>query len=262
MGPLFFADFDKVLSVNSEQQPRKGTTGLYMQSKYIRNLILLAALLLSLATLLSCKALTSQRTEENLKKRSAEYWDLKLKQQFEKAFAYELPDSVKDVTLSIYLTSIGRGVEWLGAEPESVSMEGDKGTVTMKIRYRWTFTQDQPQEGMIGRHTEEWRFYDGKWYHVYTGRRGETQDPKASPGTGEKSEKPNTPLAPKTEPPQPAEPKAAAPEEAGQQKTLENAGKPAASPVPQSEAGTDGKETNPPVPSEKPEKQDQESKKP
>ena len=133
-----------------------------MQSRYFRTLILFIVLLPAFATLLSCKALTSQKTEENLKKRAAEYWDLKLKQQFEKAFAYELPDSMKDVTLTIYLTSIGRGVDWLGAEPESVSMEGDKGTVTMKIRYRWTFTQDQPQEGMIGRHTEEWRFYDGK----------------------------------------------------------------------------------------------------
>lgn len=233
-----------------------------MQSRYLRTLTLLMVLLLSSTTLLSCNALRSQGTEEDLKRRAAEYWDLKLKQQFEKAFAYELPDSVKDVTLSIYLTSIGRGVEWLGAEPESVSMEGDKGTVTMKIRYRWTFTQDQPQEGMIGRHTEEWRFYDGKWYHVYTGRRGETQDPKASPETGEKSEKPNTPLAPKTEPPKPAEPKAAVPEETGQQKTLESAGKPEASPAPQPEAGTGGKETNPSVPSEKSGKQDQESKKP
>jgi hypothetical protein len=233
-----------------------------MLSKFIRTLILITSLLVMCTTLLSCNALTSRGTEEDLKRRAAEYWDLKIKQQFEKAFAYELPDSVKDVTLTIYLTSIGRGVEWLGAEPESVSIEGDKGTVTMKIRYRWTFTQDQPQEGMIGRHTEEWRFFEGKWYHVYTGRRGGTQDPKASPETGEKSGKPNTPLAPKTEPTQPAKPKAAEPEETGQQKTLESAGKPEASTAPQSEAGTGGKETNPSAKSEKSEKQDEGSKKP
>ena len=193
-------------------------------------------ILLLCASQISCKAFTSQNSAEDLKHRATEYWDLKLNQQFDKAFAYESPDTVNDVTLTQYLTSIGRGVEWLGAEPESVTIDGEKGTVTMKIRYRWTFTQNQPPEGLIGRYSEEWKLYDGKWYHVYTGRRGK-KDEKAEPKADDTVEKQNQPLAPKPEPPAqkpPEQPETAAP------KPGESAGKEGSAPATQSQEDAGG----------------------
>jgi hypothetical protein len=235
--------------------------GPFMPMKCPRSLFLSMVLLVSSVSFLSCKAFTSQGTAEHLKQRATEYWDLKIKGQFEKAFAYESPDLVKDVSLMTYLTSIGRGVDWLAAEPESVSIEGDKGTVNMKIRYRWTFTQDQPQDGLIGLYAEQWKLYEGKWYHIYKGRH-DTQGQQAAPGTDKKTENQNSPLAPKAGPPQPAGPKAGTPEETGQKKTLESPVKPTDPSESVTQAGSGAQETDSSAKTEKYQKQGGEPKNP
>jgi hypothetical protein len=131
----------------------------------------------------------------------------------------------------------------------------------MKIRYRWTFTQDQPQDGLIGHYAEQWKLYEGKWYHIYKGRH-DTQDQQAAPDGGKKNENQNAPLAPKAAPPQPADPKAGTSEETAQKKTVESSSKPATESPPVSQAGTGVQDSDTSATSEKSERQEGGPKKP
>lgn len=104
---------------------------------------------------------------EQLKARANEYWDYKVKNKFEKAFAYEDPDTIKGINLTDYIRSIGGGVRWLGAEVDHVKIDGDTARVLIKMRYVWTFTQNVPEEGMVSKFPDRWKLKNGTWYHVF-----------------------------------------------------------------------------------------------
>lgn len=167
-------------------------------SRTCRQIAFVFILLLSVVQI-SCNKLSKEDSTESLKKRATEYWDFKVRGEFEKAFPYELPSSVEGLTLTQYISSIGLGAQWLGAESDSVSIDGDQGWVGMKIRYKWAFTQDQPAGGMVGQLNDQWKLQQGKWYHVYTGRRGK-KDETAASKAGENAQKQVGPVVPKAGP--------------------------------------------------------------
>lgn len=104
---------------------------------------------------------------EQLKARANEYWHYKVEHDFEKAFAYEDPESIEGLNLADYIHSVGPAVHWLGAEVESVRIDGDKARVFVKMRYTWVFMPKGPEGGLVGKVSDWWRFKNGDWYHVF-----------------------------------------------------------------------------------------------
>lgn len=195
-------------------------------------------LLLSMTSMTSCKALTSESSPDDLQKRVAEYWGFKVSGQFEKAYLYELPSTVENVSIATYSSSLGPGAQWLGAELEKVSIDGTQAKVVVKIRYRLTFTEHQPPEGMVSRRTEEWQLHDGKWHHVYIGPR-DVDEQKNMQQSGKKTDGKNLPTQPNVEQPQETELKTGGQTERGDPKTGDTPKKLEKAPAVQSGRDTD-----------------------
>lgn len=104
---------------------------------------------------------------EQLKARANEYWGYKVEHDFEKAFVYEDPETIEGINLTDYIRSVGPAVQWLGAEVESVRIDGDKARVFVKMRYIWAFIPNPPEEGFVSTFSDWWRLKDGVWYHVF-----------------------------------------------------------------------------------------------
>ena len=104
---------------------------------------------------------------EQLKARANEYWAYKVKGDFEKAFAYEDPDTIEGINLTDYLRSVGPAVHWIEAEVDSVRIDGDKARVFVKMRYTWAFIPNPPKEGFVSTFSDRWRLKHGTWYHVF-----------------------------------------------------------------------------------------------
>lgn len=137
--------------------------------KYIQSRTALKNLLLFFIScfIISCIHPTPEQQATALKQRATEYWKFRVNGEHDKAFAFELPQTVEGVTLNQYRSRFGQGVMWLAAEPEDVTVNGDEAKVTIKIRYRWSFTQDQPEGGFENTTIDRWKLLDGTWYHMH-----------------------------------------------------------------------------------------------
>ncbi len=135
------------------------------------NKLITIGLLIFVWGLFACqtKGKTTQYQDpvEQLKARANEYWNYKVKHDFEKAFVYEDPESIEGLNLTDYIRSVGPAVQWLGAEVESVRIDGDKARVVVKMRYAWAFIQNMPDKGFVSTFSDWWRFKNGAWYHVF-----------------------------------------------------------------------------------------------
>lgn len=132
-------------------------------------------------------------TVAQLTARANQYWSYRVKGDLEKAYAFEDPETIEDTSLTDYVKSFGGGIKWLAAEVDSATIAGDKAQVLVRMRYRWQFAKDQPQDGMVSIASEYWRNVDGVWYHRFADARkfrggaaapaaeGEAQPP-AEPG--------------------------------------------------------------------------------
>lgn len=104
-----------------------------------------------------------------LKQRANQYWNYKVKNKWEKAYAFEDPAQIKGVSLTAYIRSLGPGVKWLGAKVEKVAIDGKKARVTIALRYLWSFAAptEQPKNGFQSTFFDGWKLVDGTWYHIY-----------------------------------------------------------------------------------------------
>lgn len=129
-------------------------------------LCLLSLLLLSDTTFASQEC--GKECVESLRTRADEFLNLRVKGEMEKAFKYESPESVKDVTLTDYVQSVGGGVRWLSAKADQINLKKDNiASILVRIRYKWTFTPDVPEKGFEGTYYDHWKRIDGTWYHIY-----------------------------------------------------------------------------------------------
>ena len=115
------------------------------------------------------QASSSSNSAEHLKERASQYWNYKVKDDWEQAFKYEDPETVKGVNLTDYIRSVGGGTKWLGAEVESVHIQGEKARVVVALKYIWTFADpgQQPEKGFVSTLTDPWTLKNGTWYHKY-----------------------------------------------------------------------------------------------
>jgi len=104
--------------------------------------------------------------EEGLRDRIVTYWGYKVKEEFDKSYAFEDPLFRKKITMVNYIRSFNTArAKWVGAEVEDIKIAGDIAEVAMKIKLSITVSsaRDLIQEAPIN---EKWVKVDGLWYHI------------------------------------------------------------------------------------------------
>ena len=134
-----------------------------------------------------------QATAEALKARATEYWQHRVKRNFEKTYRFESPERIKGLTLTDYIGTFGGGVKWLAAEVEKVTVKEKTGLVLVKIRYLWNFLgdkgrKDRPKEGLTNKTVDRWELVDGIWYRQF--RHVKAARPKTQARTGPPPQEP------------------------------------------------------------------------
>lgn len=103
-------------------------------------------------------------TEEELKARVNTYWQYKVKGEFAGAYNLESPDLRKKMSLTHYIQAYVGGLMILGAEVQSITIDGMYATVRLKIRYS-VLGMFTPRKGLMREVRDYWQFTDGNWYH-------------------------------------------------------------------------------------------------
>jgi len=104
--------------------------------------------------------------EEVLRRRVEEYWNYKIKGQWDKAYALESPDYQRRVVLSAYVNQNGRSmVKWEGFNIIETWTSGEEGFVKVDRKYRYALPQTD--KAVFDRVAEEkWVKKDGEWYRL------------------------------------------------------------------------------------------------
>ena len=123
-----------------------------------------AALAMSIALLGACATTLSPDTpEEAVSQRAQERWNLLLKKDYEKAYAYLTPAQRAIVTSQGYSGKFGQGAEWVSADVQSVACENqERCNAIVEIK------SNVVARGFSGpittRATEVWVKDDGNWW--------------------------------------------------------------------------------------------------
>lgn len=105
-------------------------------SKFTKRSTLLAGFALCVATLSGCAATTvdAQKPEQVVGKRVQERWDLLLKGDYAKAYAYLTPAERVVLSQQSYVNRFGDGAKWLSAKFDSVTCESaERCTAVVKL---------------------------------------------------------------------------------------------------------------------------------
>ena len=105
--------------------------------------------------------------EEVLRERAMTYWGHKVRQEFDKSYAYEDPYFRKRFNMVKYIKSIDTArARWTAADVESLQINGDSAIIDMKVMVHITVApsaRDIEQEFSL---KETWVKVDGIWYHI------------------------------------------------------------------------------------------------
>jgi hypothetical protein len=123
-----------------------------------------------LVSLMACSGLQTapppESQEERLKKRATEYWQHRIAERTDQAYAYEDARLRKDLSLPAYVRNVGGGINWMEADIQKVVIDGNRGEVTMTIRFINTMANYIPKEGRKKTITDHWVFEENDWYHL------------------------------------------------------------------------------------------------
>ncbi len=105
--------------------------------------------------------------EEALRERVTMYWNLKVKQEFDKSYEYEDPYYRKMTSLVTYIQGFNTStLKWNDAKIKAVEMGDDTAKVEMDL----DTTIKLPDMKKIQHHKnvgeEKWVKVEGKWYHI------------------------------------------------------------------------------------------------
>jgi len=110
--------------------------------------------------------------EEVLKERVMAYWNLKMHEEFDKSYQYELPLYRKNVTMVSYIKGFNtRVVKWLGASIDNVKRQDDTAMIDLNVKVKVNVPglKDPGHDSLI---KEKWVKVEGIWYHVPEGFTG------------------------------------------------------------------------------------------
>lgn len=123
-----------------------------------------------LVSLMACSGLQTapppESQEEHLKKRATEYWQHRIAERTDQAYAYEDARLRKDLSLPDYVRNVGAGINWMEADIQKVVIDGNRGEVTVTIRFINTMARYIPKEGRKKTITDHWVFEENDWYHL------------------------------------------------------------------------------------------------
>ncbi len=112
------------------------------------------------------EATKNQPDGGDLRERVAAFWQLRVNEDFMKAYEYEAPYYRKQVNMVNYLKSTNTEVvKYLAATPGDVKLDGDSAVVEVQLRVRVKPPQMRGQEysSVI---KEKWIKAEGMWYHI------------------------------------------------------------------------------------------------
>jgi len=121
-----------------------------------------------ITTCLSCtSAIKPQKIPESeiLRKRVTEYWALKVKRDFDKTYAYEVPSYREKVTMVDYIMSQGQVIRFTDAEIKEMDVDGDRAKVEVLVRFNYQIPKFKIKtSGDFIR--EKWVKFKEEWYHI------------------------------------------------------------------------------------------------
>jgi hypothetical protein len=95
-----------------------------------------------------------------------QYWDHKIKEEFDKSYDYEDPLFRKKTSMIQYIKGINTNfVKWEGADIENLRLENDVADVDMKLKIRVMADPLHYKDVSVPK-KEKWIRVDEMWYHI------------------------------------------------------------------------------------------------
>lgn len=103
--------------------------------------------------------------QEILRKRSTEYWALRIKGDFDKNYEYEIPSYREKVNLVDYIMRQGQVLRFTNAEVREIDVDGDRARVGVFVRFNYQIPEFKMKrsEDYV---RERWVKFKEEWYHV------------------------------------------------------------------------------------------------
>lgn len=110
--------------------------------------------------------IVKEEEETVLRGRVQEYWNYKIKGEWEKSYLYESPEFREKVSIAAYINQNRRSiVKWEGFDVLEIWISGEEGHVKVDRKYRYIIPQTQ--KGAFEKVAEEtWIKKDGQWYRL------------------------------------------------------------------------------------------------
>ena len=141
-----------------------------MEVKKLKKKILTLILVFSIASgIIQCtpkSQILKEDDEANLRTRAREYWDYRIKSQWDKSYLYESPDYREKTSVVRYINQNGRSIiKYEGFDILEVWTTGNEGHVKVNTKYRYLIPQSKKAafERVI---EEEWIKNNGQWYRL------------------------------------------------------------------------------------------------
>ncbi len=102
-----------------------------------------------------------------LRRRVQEYWNCRVKGEWNNAYLYESPDFRSKTTIEAYIIQMARfPMKWEGFDILELWTSGGEGHVKLNVKYRFLIPRIQ-EKGAFGRTAgETWGKKDGQWYRI------------------------------------------------------------------------------------------------
>jgi len=132
----------------------------------IAGIFLLAVVVLVSLQCTARKQVVKEDDEAVLRQRVQEYWNYRMKGEWDKTYAYEAPEYREKVTLASYKNQNGRSPMKIESfDITELWASGDEGNVTLKIKHRWSVPNFQ-KAAFEQENRERWVKKDRQWYHL------------------------------------------------------------------------------------------------
>ncbi len=129
-------------------------------------ILLLAVVVLCSVQCTARKQVVKEDDGTVLRQRVQEYWNYRMKGEWDKTYVYEVPEYRERVDLASYKNQNGRSPMRIESfDITELWTSGDEGNVTLKIKHRWSVPNFQ-RASFEQESRERWVKKDRQWYHL------------------------------------------------------------------------------------------------